>query len=383
MNCTSCGTEKDSPSKKLKFPFRRHSGRHKEKAVKDSVEPEDMELHENVTASGSEAVVQARGGVVQEGTHSEHAHVHEGIKDEVSLSDINYESENSGDVIEFEEIGETDDFVEEDETDEEKEVNSRGESENEGENEMGAIEEVTESREMPLRENPMFCLYDENDDTDRPCETENQDEELVDIHNEGIDKNGEECILEYEDKDTESKEPAMVSKTKGKAKVDIVCKQKDVFSVVDKTVPKEPVDSVVNDEVTIEVQDFIIPEDSPFSQHVNKQSLSKVLSDQGNLVGHDLVPGEEIIVQYLTKKDTKHLKLVLRPASWHISHGIRNVLWYKMCHFLHRADEGDIYSEYLTDLFPSGKLFQLISIFYSDLLGFKHLFNFLTYTFEI
>ncbi|WAR28277.1 SKY-like protein [Mya arenaria] len=92
-----------------------------------------------------------------------------------------------------------------------------------------------------------------------------------------------------------------------------------------------------------------------FTKYVDKASVRKALEKHSDDIveGHDIEVGEELIVQYLNKKDKKHLKMVLRPAAWSMSHEIRKVLWYNMCHYLHKADDGDIYTEYLADLFPN------------------------------
>ncbi|XP_052214993.1 GTPase-activating protein skywalker-like isoform X2 [Dreissena polymorpha] len=95
-------------------------------------------------------------------------------------------------------------------------------------------------------------------------------------------------------------------------------------------------------------------EELPFSRHVDRSAIARVLIEHAEHIneGHDVEVGEEIIVQYLIKMDRKRLKKVLRPAAWSLNHKIRKVLWYKMCHYLYRADDSDIYAEYVRELFP-------------------------------
>ena len=69
---------------------------------------------------------------------------------------------------------------------------------------------------------------------------------------------------------------------------------------------------------------------------------------------------EDLLVQYLKRHQKKHYKAALRNGDWDIKHNIRNALWFNICHYLHKADDQDMFSEFAADLFPSGNNFFFI-----------------------
>ncbi|XP_060604259.1 GTPase-activating protein skywalker-like isoform X2 [Ruditapes philippinarum] len=62
----------------------------------------------------------------------------------------------------------------------------------------------------------------------------------------------------------------------------------------------------------------------------------------------------ELLLQYLKRHQKKQYKAVLRNGSWDIKHNIRHSLWFNICHYLHKADDHDIFSEFAEDLFSPG-----------------------------
>lgn len=97
-------------------------------------------------------------------------------------------------------------------------------------------------------------------------------------------------------------------------------------------------------------------EDDTFSEFIDRLSVNEALAlcSQDN-DGHDVQVGEGLIVQYLKRQDKKHLKMTLRSASWSVTHELRRNLWYQICHYLHKADDENIYADFAEELFPGGK----------------------------
>lgn len=97
-------------------------------------------------------------------------------------------------------------------------------------------------------------------------------------------------------------------------------------------------------------------EDDSFTKYVNRMSLDDALGiafmDKDKT---DIHIGEELFVQYLKRHDKKHLKMALRPALWNIKHEIRARLWFKICHYLYKVDDEDIFTEFAEELFPNGE----------------------------
>ena len=97
--------------------------------------------------------------------------------------------------------------------------------------------------------------------------------------------------------------------------------------------------------------------DDSFSEFVNRMSTSDGLgacSDQAE--NNDIQVSEQLFVQYLKRQETKHVKSTLRAAAWHPKHEIRGKLWYQICHHLHKADDMDIFVDFMEELFPNGWL---------------------------
>lgn len=69
----------------------------------------------------------------------------------------------------------------------------------------------------------------------------------------------------------------------------------------------------------------------------------------------DMDVSEELMLQYMkTRQHHKHLKMSLRNGGWGVKHGMRQALWFRLCHHLHKADDYDIFREFAQDLFSPG-----------------------------
>ena len=92
---------------------------------------------------------------------------------------------------------------------------------------------------------------------------------------------------------------------------------------------------------------------APFSKFVDLSRLSVALSAERVTMGQEGI-SEDLLKQYLQKKDKKLLKMSIRQNRWGASHEIREVLWPLLCKHFHKAHEDDIYEEFAVDMFGQG-----------------------------
>lgn len=90
-----------------------------------------------------------------------------------------------------------------------------------------------------------------------------------------------------------------------------------------------------------------------FSEFVDRISVISQTKDDETGTPETEV-SEEALIQYMKRHQTKHLKVSLRTGLWDVKHKIRRALWFNLCHYLHKADESDIFSEFAEDLFGPG-----------------------------
>ena len=92
---------------------------------------------------------------------------------------------------------------------------------------------------------------------------------------------------------------------------------------------------------------------APFSKFVDLSRLSVALSAERVTMGQEGI-SEDLLKQYLQKKDKKLLKMSIRQNRWGASHEIREVLWPLLCKHFHKAHEDDMYEEFAVDMFGQG-----------------------------
>ena len=93
---------------------------------------------------------------------------------------------------------------------------------------------------------------------------------------------------------------------------------------------------------------------APFSKFVDLSRLSVALSAERVTMGQEGI-SEDLLKQYLQKKDKKLLKMSIRQNRWGASHEIREVLWPLLCKHFHKAHEEEMYEEFAVDIFGQGK----------------------------
>ncbi|KAL4220410.1 hypothetical protein ACF0H5_020813 [Mactra antiquata] len=86
------------------------------------------------------------------------------------------------------------------------------------------------------------------------------------------------------------------------------------------------------------------------SEHVDQDSIIEDVNDDVT-DDDDIEVGQEVLVQYMKRKQHKHLKTSLRNGGWGITNDVRSCLWYNLCHYLHKAGDTDMFSEFAEDLF--------------------------------
>ena len=92
---------------------------------------------------------------------------------------------------------------------------------------------------------------------------------------------------------------------------------------------------------------------APFSKFVDLSRLSVALSAERVTMGQEGI-SEDLLKQYLQKKDKKLLKMSIRQNRWGASHEIREVLWPLLCKHFHKAHEDEMYEEFAVDMFGQG-----------------------------
>lgn len=94
---------------------------------------------------------------------------------------------------------------------------------------------------------------------------------------------------------------------------------------------------------------------SPFSKLVNLRELNEALCSEKVLVSYDKGPlSEDLLQQYIKKKDDKLLKIAIRQNNWGADLEIRGLLWQLLCKHCHKAHEDDTYDDFAEDIFGQG-----------------------------
>ena len=92
---------------------------------------------------------------------------------------------------------------------------------------------------------------------------------------------------------------------------------------------------------------------SPFSTFVDLNRLYEALAAEKVAVGQEII-SEDLLKQYLKKKEEKLLKISIRQNRWGADHEIRGLLWPLLCKHFHKAHEDELYDDYAVDIFGQG-----------------------------
>lgn len=114
-----------------------------------------------------------------------------------------------------------------------------------------------------------------------------------------------------------------------------------------------------NEKSKIEIDQIMVGESNndatyaAFSEFVDHLSITEDIKDEESDSG-DIVVGRDVLLQYMKKNLHKQLKASLRNGGWGLTNDVRGSLWYNLCHYLHKADDMDMFSEFAEDLFSPG-----------------------------